>query len=510
MKRVLYLLSGVVLLYLFLAGILLVSSCSSDSDGGYDSEKTENPKNVTLELSRNDLVFEAAGGEKTFTVSCNGNWSIENGSGWCKTDFGSGTGNLTVTVTVDEYSGMEDRNTNLTVKAGVKTAVLSVTQKYKDAIILSKNKFEVEPKGDTISVEVKSNVTNTVTIPDSYRSWIQQVPALRAVTDTTYRFVIAGNMGKNFRAGYILFSAGSLRDTVFISQNFFTLAFDPAFASLLQRKGYIPDSTHILLENVQNIDFLNVGGTYNDYYVRKKGLTSLKGIEYFESLTSLVCDYNQLTSLDVSKNTKLTYLKCCDNKLTSLDVSKNIKLEHLDCNYNNLTSLDISKNTKLTFLNCSDNKLTSLDVSKNIKLEGLYCYYNNLRSLDVSKNIKLRGLGVYSLTSLDLSKNTKLTFLSCSNNKFTSLDVSKNTKLTYLKCCDNKLTSLDVSKNIKLEELYCYGNPGDGESLFPVTAWFDNNNIPGNMKFNYSYDDSDGKTWDYDGKTISIDFRKAE
>ncbi len=468
MKRVLYLLSGVVLLYLFLAGILLVSSCSSDSDGGYDSEKTENPKNVTLELSRNDLVFEAAGGEKTFTVSCNGNWSIENGSGWCKTDFGSGTGNLTVTVTVDEYSGMEDRNTNLTVKAGVKTAVLSVTQKYKDAIILSKNKFEVEPKGDTISVEVKSNVTNTVTIPDSYRSWIQQVPALRAVTDTTYRFVIAGNMGKNFRAGYILFSAGSLRDTVFISQNFFTLAFDPAFASLLQRKGYIPDSTHILLENVQNIDFLNVGGTYNDYYVRKKGLTSLKGIEYFESLTSLVCDYNQLTSLDVSKNTKLTYLKCCDNKLTSLDVSKNIKLEHLDC------------------------------------------HYNNLRSLDVSKNTELRGLGVYSLTSLDVSKNTKLTFLSCSNNKFTSLDVSKNTKLTYLKCCDNKLTSLDVSKNIKLEELYCYGNPGDGESLFPVTAWFDNNNIPGNMKFNYSYDDSDGKTWDYDGKTISIDFRKAE
>ena len=46
--------------------------------------------------------------------------------------------------------------------------------------------------------------------------------------------------------------------------------------------------------------------------------------------------------------------------------------------------------------------------------------------------------------------------------------------------------------------LRCYGNPGDGE-----TAWFDNDTIPENVYV-------DTKNWDYDGKTIRIDFRKAE
>lgn len=83
--------------------------------------------------------------------------------------------------------------------------------------------------------------------------------------------------------------------------------------------------------------------------------------------------------------------------------------------------------------------------------------------------------------------------------------------LTTLRCSSNQLTSLDVTKNVALITLECSGNPGDGESFFPVTAWFDNNTVPGNMKFTYEEDSSfDGKSWTYDGKTITIDFRKAE
>ncbi len=206
-------------LYLILGGMLLATSCSSGSDGGEDEpEKPENPKNVTLELSRNDLVFEAVGGEKTFTVSCNGNWSIENGSGWCKTDFSSGTGNLIVKVAVDEYSGLEDRNTNLTVKAGDKTQVLGVTQKCKDAIVLSKDKFDVPHAGETISVEVKSNITYDVSVPAEFQSWISSAPDTRSVTTTNYNFTIAKNEGRQMRAGYIVFSGNSVRDTIRVYQ----------------------------------------------------------------------------------------------------------------------------------------------------------------------------------------------------------------------------------------------------------------------------------------------------
>ena len=43
-------------------------------------------------------------------------------------------------------------------------------------------------------------------------------------------------------------------------------------------------------------------------------ISNLKGIEAFTTLTSLNCYGNQLTSLDVSKNTALTHLYCDGNK----------------------------------------------------------------------------------------------------------------------------------------------------------------------------------------------------
>lgn len=92
-------------------------------------------------------------------------------------------------------------------------------------------------------------------------------------------------------------------------------------------------------------------------YIDKKGITNLKGIEFFTSLKELSCYSIQLTSLDVSKNTALTYLYCSDNQLTSLNVPKTTTLIHLYCSDNLLTSLEVSKNTKLTELSCYRNNI---------------------------------------------------------------------------------------------------------------------------------------------------------
>ena len=122
---------------------------------------------------------------------------------------------------------------------------------------------------------------------------------------------------------------------------------------------------------------LDVGGS---------GIRGIDGISYFTALTTLDCGYNQITSLDFSKNTALTTLDCYGNKLTSLDVSKNIALTGLDCGGNKLTSLDVSKNTALTWLRCDSNQITSLDVSKCKKLTQLYCSNNpSLKSIVIYK-----------------------------------------------------------------------------------------------------------------------------
>tara|TARA_B110000879_G_scaffold193104_1_gene259692 strand:- start:739 stop:1311 length:573 start_codon:yes stop_codon:yes gene_type:complete len=113
-------------------------------------------------------------------------------------------------------------------------------------------------------------------------------------------------------------------------------------------------------------------------FEQSKNISDLTGIEAFTALTELDCSVNgnQLTSIDVSKNTALTRLNCSINRLTSIDVSKNTALTNLDCGYNLLTSLDVSKNTALTNLDCIYNELTSLDVSKNTALTELYCADN--------------------------------------------------------------------------------------------------------------------------------------
>ena len=77
-----------------------------------------------------------------------------------------------------------------------------------------------------------------------------------------------------------------------------------------------------------------------------------------ENITILNCKDNQLTSLDVSKNTTLKFLFCEGNQLTNLDVSKNIALAYLICLNNQLTSLDVGKNTEMTILVCESNQFT--------------------------------------------------------------------------------------------------------------------------------------------------------
>ena len=130
-----------------------------------------------------------------------------------------------------------------------------------------------------------------------------------------------------------------------------------------------------------------------------KGISNLKGIEYFTALQELSCYGNDISTLDFSKNTALTKLICGNHSLTSLNVSANTALTKLDCSASNLTSLDVSNNTALKELVCYNNSLTSLDVSANTALEILRCEYNSLTSLKVS------------------TTNTALTFVCCYGNQ---------------------------------------------------------------------------------------------
>ncbi len=194
--------------------------------------------------------------------------------------------------------------------------------------------------------------------------------------------------------------------------------------------------------------------------VANRNITDLTGIQDFVSLTRLLCNTNNLTRLDISKNTALTGLLCDRNQLTALDVSKNTALVSLLCTNNKIKALDVTKNTELKNFGCDDNQLTALDISRNTAMTSFGCGNNLLTSLDVTKNIALTSFGCDNnfITSLDISKNISLTSFGCSNNKISVLDVTKNSVLYSLECFGNLLAGLDVTKNHNLTTLSCSGN----------------------------------------------------
>lgn len=215
--------------------------------------------------------------------------------------------------------------------------------------------------------------------------------------------------------------------------------------------------------------------------VTNLNISSLAGIEYFTNLTSLGCNQNQLTELNISSLTKLKSLNCSNNPLTGLDVSNLTSLTSLTCAGNQLTQLDVSMLKNLTTLNCSTNQLTQLDVSQLENLTNLNCSVNQITVLDVATlknltslacrsnqlslldvstltNLKTLQCDTNKLTELDVTDLTDLTILTLSNNQITDLNVSKLTSLTNLNYNNNQISNLDVSNLINLQILNCSSN----------------------------------------------------
>ena len=237
-----------------------------------------------------------------------------------------------------------------------------------------------------------------------------------------------------------------------------------------------------------NIEELMGSNLYIDYgngiavpYEEGDGVIQGSNIKIYGNVTSLLCNDNNLTSLDVTNapnlgglccnnnplqrldvthNAALGVLACHNNQLTELDVSNNTQLTDLDCGNNQLTELVVTHNTALTSLRCNSNQLTELDVSHNTALLGLYCDDNRLTALNVENNTGLHWLhcNINQLTELDVSHNTELFWLYCGDNQLTGLNVENNTALFGLSCYDNRLTALNVSNKTALIELDCDNN----------------------------------------------------
>lgn len=283
-------------------------------------------------------------------------------------------------------------------------------------------KFTVDAEGVT-EVTLTANNTGdalagglTYTIAD--RTLTATGSASRSVTLTgtftkgeEYYFVVApgtltggitlnymGEGGKTYvktTTKQVTFTAGRITNLGVLDIANFTEALNAAFANAVEEFNSNiqwranPDGT-VSLDEYNRMEIKMNWVAFLD--LQNKNITSLAGIEYFTDLETLDCMGNQLTTLDVTKLTKLMFLVCNDNQLTALDVTGLTSLKNLFCSDNQLTTLDVTGLTSLTDLECNDNQLVSLNVSTLEELKILWCHGNKMTALDITHNAYLGDL----------------------------------------------------------------------------------------------------------------------
>ena len=121
--------------------------------------------------------------------------------------------------------------------------------------------------------------------------------------------------------------------------------------------------------------------------IRNLGLRSLKEVNIPEYITKLICDNNELETLEgLEKCINLTELNCSNNELETLEgIEKYINLTKLNCGNNKLKTLEFFTRVKyinLAKLECGGNELETLKgIERCNKLTELDCKRNELRKL---------------------------------------------------------------------------------------------------------------------------------
>ena len=102
--------------------MLLAMSCGPESP--------EQQENVILSVDKTTLDFNTDGGEKTFTVTSSGQFSVVPGEKWLTAKKGARSGDKTVvTVTATKNYALEARQTKITITSGDQKRYVEVSQK---------------------------------------------------------------------------------------------------------------------------------------------------------------------------------------------------------------------------------------------------------------------------------------------------------------------------------------------------------------------------------------------
>ena len=208
--------------WLLLLSMTFVAACS---DGGEDvvepdPKPTPSKPAITLDVSSSD--FTTDGGSNTISFTTAAPWTAEvlnsRADAWCSvspTDGPAGDAEITVTTTANDTP--DNRSASIVIKAGTTEKTITVSQKQKDALTVTSDKFEVSAEGGEVTIEVKANIDFEYTISEKAKAWIASADS-RALKTTTLVFDVSANEDTEKREGSITITSGSFKETVTVYQ----------------------------------------------------------------------------------------------------------------------------------------------------------------------------------------------------------------------------------------------------------------------------------------------------
>ena len=215
------------LLLLLASAAMLALSCE-DNIEEKPGDKTEDITPELVLVTDTFSSFSSDGGSVQVNFKSNLDWSVSipEDVTWLSADPASGVAgeevSFTLTATANPTYGR--RSAEVTVSCfndkGSDSRTFTVSQKQKDALIVTEDVIPVGCQGDTVSVTLSANAEVSFEIAEEAKSWIVQVekPATRALVESVYYFEIKPNEEHESREGVITFTNVAGSETVTILQ----------------------------------------------------------------------------------------------------------------------------------------------------------------------------------------------------------------------------------------------------------------------------------------------------
>jgi len=157
-------------------------------------------------------VIESDGGTSTVTFTASGDWTASVSAITRTLDWLSvspthgGAGTVTLQISAQPNETYDERNAAVLLTCGNAKQTITVTQKQKDALLVSSKKVEMDAMGGTFDIELQSNVSVSYEIEESAKSWLtaSSSSTTRGLTASTLSFQVAENPDESVRQAVII------------------------------------------------------------------------------------------------------------------------------------------------------------------------------------------------------------------------------------------------------------------------------------------------------------------